>query len=187
MDIKPIETRYAGRRFRSRLEARWAVFFRHLGFRDWEWEYEPQGYVIGGRPYLPDFKLLLPGPSIMFAEVKNIEVDPLDGEHVELCRGLARATGAPVILLTGEPHWRPYNQVRPGSAPNEFLAVFFRDYDPKIQVADGYWWQQITVDEQTGMLQFPHDERAAAASFGRGLVKAVEAARSARFEHGEGR
>lgn len=65
--------------------------------------------------------------------------------------------------------------------------MFFRDYDPKIQVADGYWWQQITVDEQTGMLQFPHDERAAAASFGRGLVKAVEAARSARFEHGEGR
>jgi hypothetical protein len=184
MNFRPIETRYAGRRFRSRLEARWAVFFKHLGI---PWEYEPQGYVIDGRPYLPDFKLLLPGPSIVFAEVKNVEVDPLDGEHVELCRGLARATDAPVILLTGEPHWRPYNQVRPGSAPNEFLAVFFRDYDPKIQVADGYWWQQITVDEQTGMLQFPHDERAAAASFGRGLVQAVEAARSARFEHGAGR
>jgi len=90
-----------------------------------------------------------------------------------------------VILLTGAPHWRPYNQVRPGSAPNEFLAVFFRDYDPKIQVADAYWWTAITVDEQTGMLQFPHDERAAGKSFGRGLVEAVEAARSARFEHGE--
>jgi hypothetical protein len=41
--------------------------------------------------------------------------------------------------------------------------------------------------DDTGMLQFPHDERAAAASFGRGLVQAVEAARSARFEHGAGR
>jgi hypothetical protein len=182
MNVKAIDTRYAGCLFRSRLEARWAVFFDHLGIT---WEYEPQGYVIGGRPYLPDFKLLLPGPQVVFAEVKNIEVDPLDGEHVELCRGLARATGAAVILLTGAPHWRPYNQVRPGSAPNEFLAVFFRDYDPKIQVADAYWWTAITVDEQTGMLQFPHDERAAGKSFGRGLVEAVEAARSARFEHGE--
>lgn len=28
--IRAIETRYAGCRFRSRLEARWAVFFDHL-------------------------------------------------------------------------------------------------------------------------------------------------------------
>ena len=27
MEIKPIETHYKGYRFRSRLEARWAVFF----------------------------------------------------------------------------------------------------------------------------------------------------------------
>lgn len=38
--IKPIETRYAGCRFRSRLEARWAVFFDALKI---EWEYEPEG------------------------------------------------------------------------------------------------------------------------------------------------
>jgi hypothetical protein len=68
MTIKPIETRYAGHRFRSRLEARWAVFFDTLGVR---WEYEPQGYRIGPYPgqgtdvgtnlrerdYLPDFLL----------------------------------------------------------------------------------------------------------------------------------
>ena len=34
------------------------------------------------------------------------------------------------------------------------------------------------------MFQFPHDERAASKSFGRGLVEAVKAARSTRFEHG---
>jgi hypothetical protein len=56
VDIIPIETRYAGHRFRSRLEARWAVFFDALGVT---WEYEPQGYLIGEerRPYLPDFWL----------------------------------------------------------------------------------------------------------------------------------
>jgi hypothetical protein len=53
-EIKPIETRYAGCRFRSRLEARWAVFFDALGI---QWEYEPQGYEgVAGR-YLPDFRL----------------------------------------------------------------------------------------------------------------------------------
>lgn len=52
--IKAIETRYAGYRFRSRLEARWAVFFDTLGIT---WEYEPEGFVVGGTPYLPDFRL----------------------------------------------------------------------------------------------------------------------------------
>lgn len=55
-DIKAIETRYAGCRFRSRIEARWAVFFTNLRLR---WEYEKQGYLVGRdqRPYLPDFYL----------------------------------------------------------------------------------------------------------------------------------
>ena len=54
--IKAIETRYKGYRFRSRLEARWAVFFDSLGT---EWEYEKEGFDLGeplGR-YLPDFYL----------------------------------------------------------------------------------------------------------------------------------
>lgn len=41
--MTPIETRYKGYRFRSRLEARWAVFFDVLGVR---WEYEPEGYDL---------------------------------------------------------------------------------------------------------------------------------------------
>lgn len=41
MTIQAIETRYAGCRFRSRLEARWAVFLDALGVK---WEYEPQGF-----------------------------------------------------------------------------------------------------------------------------------------------
>jgi len=52
--IKAIETHYKGYRFRSRLEARWAVFFDALGI---EWQYEPEGYNIDGAYYLPDFYL----------------------------------------------------------------------------------------------------------------------------------
>lgn len=54
MPIAAIETRYGGCRFRSRLEARWAVFFDHLGIR---WTYEPEGYHTDGGDYLPDFWL----------------------------------------------------------------------------------------------------------------------------------
>ncbi len=67
--IKAIETQYKGYRFRSRLEARWAVFFDALGI---EWVYEPEGYEKeeGGKTlrYLPDFWL----PKIgLWVEVKG--------------------------------------------------------------------------------------------------------------------
>jgi hypothetical protein len=53
--LQPIETYYAGHRFRSRTEARWAVFFKTLGLA---YEYEAEGYRLSsGEPYLPDFWL----------------------------------------------------------------------------------------------------------------------------------
>ena len=53
--LKAIDTRYKGYRFRSRLEARWAVLFDACGY---QWEYEPEGFDLGnGIYYLPDFKI----------------------------------------------------------------------------------------------------------------------------------
>jgi hypothetical protein len=55
MDIKPIETGYKGYRFRSRLEARWAVFFTELQI---PFRYEFEGFrTSDGSWYLPDFWL----------------------------------------------------------------------------------------------------------------------------------
>lgn len=64
--IKSIETVYNGYRFRSRLEAKWAVFFDALGIK---YEYENYGFELGelGR-YLPDFYL---PESTWFVEVKG--------------------------------------------------------------------------------------------------------------------
>lgn len=65
--IHAIETRYKGYRFRSRLEARWAVFFDNLRIK---WEYEPEGFDLGSLGwYLPDF--LFPDRGT-FAEIKPI-------------------------------------------------------------------------------------------------------------------
>ncbi len=181
--MRPIETRYAGYRFRSRTEALWAIFFKTLGIR---WDYEVQGYLIGGkRPYLPDFKLILPGDRIVYAEVKDSETDLFEGEHIELCRALSRETGCPVLLLTGPPACRLYQQLMPWSKDNEFTAAFFADYGPLLNTADGYWLAQAELNEETGALEFPHDARAMRKAFGQGFIDAMEAARSARFEHGE--
>lgn len=154
MSIDAIETRYAGYRFRSRLEARWAVFFDQLGVR---WEYEPEGYRVNGRPYLPDFRLALPDDRLVVAEVKHIENDEHEGEHVELCRGLARELDCSVLLLTGAPAYRMYQQFTPALAPNEFMAAFFIDYGPMLKTADAYWFAQAALNERTGVFEFPHE------------------------------
>lgn len=103
MEIKPIETRYAGCRFRSRLEARWAVVFDHLEI---QWQYEPQGFEIpGGGRYLPDFWLASLG---LWAEVKGRFAE---GEWAELIRavedGLPQhldypSKGQPRLVLLGQ-------------------------------------------------------------------------------------
>ena len=64
--VRPIETRYKGYRFRSRLEARWAVVFDAAGI---DWHYEHEGYDLGELGwYLPDF--WLPGLNT------HVEVKP---------------------------------------------------------------------------------------------------------------
>ena len=69
--IKAIETVYKGYRFRSRLEARWAVFFDALGVK---WEYEKEGFDLGEAGwYLPDF--WLPGLNLWF-EIKPFDSEP---------------------------------------------------------------------------------------------------------------
>lgn len=77
--LKAIETEYKGYRFRSRLEARWAVFFDAIGLR---WEYEPEGIVLNdGTHYLPDF--FLPDFHCYFeVKRKNIKGTPEEKEAI---------------------------------------------------------------------------------------------------------
>jgi len=93
-DARPIETDYKGCRFRSRLEARWAVFFDAL---DIEWDYEPEGFELDGTRYLPDF--WLPGIDI-WVEVKG---SILSGRDEEKVKQLALKTKKPCLVLLGSP------------------------------------------------------------------------------------
>jgi hypothetical protein len=75
--MEAIDTFYNDHFFRSRLEARWAVYFDSLGEK---WEYEPEGFILeNGVKYLPDFFI----PKMdCYVEVKpsiNLEQDDMRG------------------------------------------------------------------------------------------------------------
>lgn len=95
--IPAIETEYRGHRFRSRREARWAVF---LDFAGITWEYEPEGYVLpDGVRYLPDFLITLKNGDKFWLEIKGKFPD--FGE-ISKCSGLADVTGLPAFLYFGD-------------------------------------------------------------------------------------
>lgn len=103
MSFKPIETEYNGYKFRSRLEARWAVFFDSLKIK---YEYEPEGFEFGdGTRYLPDFYL----PEFdLYVEIKPFDQSVVrhvgDGnEWEEKCRSFRDETGHSILLCYSDP------------------------------------------------------------------------------------
>jgi hypothetical protein len=83
---------YKGYRFRSRLEARWAVFFDSLGV---PWEYEKESFDLPAGRYLPDF--WLPGLECW------LEIKANEPSYVEtrLAEQLAQRTDRPTVLALG--------------------------------------------------------------------------------------
>lgn len=97
--IKSTPTKYNGHNFRSRLEARWAVYFDTIGI---EWWYEMEGYQLPSGWYLPDFWL----PQVkMFAEVKPTKFTELEFTKA---KELVEGTGYECILLDGVPDERTF-------------------------------------------------------------------------------
>ena len=99
--MKAIETVYNGYRFRSRLEARWAVFFSTAGIK---FEYEPEGFQFSdGTRYLPDFYLP------WFRCYVEIKPSSIYGEELSdakrKCRNLVEEGGECIALLCiGDPY-----------------------------------------------------------------------------------
>jgi hypothetical protein len=157
--LKAIETRYKGYRFRSRLEARYAVFFDALGVR---WEYEKEGFDLGEAGlYLPDFWL----PQVkMWAEVKP---EQFTDKELFKCMVLAQQSEQPVLLLVGVPQNAPYDaiEIEPDGNPRTIeycLTSWYLD-------EHRFYCSPVSCDD------WMFDDTAIAA----------EAARSARFEHGQ--
>jgi hypothetical protein len=92
--IKALPTAYRGVTYRSRTEARWAVFFTE---NDIPFNYEFEGFDLGGAWYLPDF--WLPAAKSWF-EVKPDEPTETEIKKAQL---LAKGTGRLVFVAPGNP------------------------------------------------------------------------------------
>jgi hypothetical protein len=94
--IQSIATEYNGITYRSRTEARWAVFMTMVGC---PFEYEPEGFDLGGGVcYIPDFWL----PTCKaFFEIKPCTVLP---GRESPCDLFVEKTGIDLYLSNGYPN-----------------------------------------------------------------------------------
>ena len=181
MSIKAIETQYKGYRFRSRLEARWAVFFDAFGL---EWEYEPEGFDLGnGIYYLPDFKVNLSGGTTEWFEVKG---DTSNISIRECMKIFEFSKHHSITVLDGPPRVTVYQGYN-------FEDHFLGGLLPHHIVADLHTLSITDLEQRTGYVLLASGRMwfDAHADFFNGgtcveyLEVAVNKARSARFEHGE--
>jgi len=167
MDLKPIETQYNGYKFRSRLEARWAVYFDTM---DIQYEYEKEGYDLGSvGNYLPDFWL----PQVeMWAEVKPMEFN--QDERIK-AKTLARATGYPVLKLIGLPDYVTYSAWLPHLQETDYLLSNYHGYllNEKRFYSNTEFRGKPKNVMQVGVYELD----------GESIKKGVVAAKSARFEY----
>lgn len=182
MPIKPIETLYKGYRFRSRLEARWAVFFDAIVVR---WEYEKQGFELGEQGcYLPDFWI---EDWRKWVEIKPTLDDVGESETQRLVE-FSRRIG-PLLLMVGSP-WPGELQI--------FEMCRFMDFEPpwiwgeiaSCRKCNGHCLladDEIHHNGSTGFMMLGRHADCDTEKYpiSGSLLPAYQAARSARFEHGE--
>lgn len=175
--IQSIETEYNGYRFRSRTEARWAVFFNAAGIA---FNYEPEGFVLDGKPYLPDFWLPDAG---LWLEVKGQSPTPAESS---LCKRLATESGHDCLIAVGPPRQDGGVFVYYAAAPDGYpfsdgeLSLYFAD-DRR---SSGVFW---LTDGQCGFSIINADDATAERYplVHTATQRGYDAARSARFEFGE--
>jgi hypothetical protein len=195
--MKAIDTIYNGYRFRSRLEARWAVFFDTLGVK---YEYEREGYDLDGIWYLPDFWL---PEQDCWVEIKGEE--PTQQEFNKGHR-LAVVTGKNLYILSGEirlPHdmgeydghylcLSDWDQDKKYDENGDLSSDVKKSFQRAISFSDnGQWWCECPYCHKVGiqfegraarLCECSEGDRMHNAESPR-LLEAYTAARQARFEH----
>ena len=209
-NVNAIETEFAGYRFRSRLEARWAVFFTKFGI---EYQYEPEGFQVEVSPdeyvrYLPDF--YLPEYDI-YAEVKGSdEALKRDGSKIGRCidynstpvsKGLIVLGNIPDpgLIAWGNIPMFPYLYWHKGVVREyaSFIRCRITNYGKKIALGNEIIFREmfsyprdcvdenIPDDTSTNCLWTNTDMRSFADAHFDDLRECYKSARQARFEYGE--
>jgi hypothetical protein len=168
--VRPLETIYKGFRFRSRLEARWAVFFDQCGE---QWIYEDQGYLLPSGPYLPDFLITWRSGSrhSTFLEVKPLTSLPT--RCFEFGSGVRSAPIDDQFPLEIIKMWELIQSINGGRPLGPQLSTGGVVYGDPYDVVTG------------GTLVFVFNKVFAEPEVFRQYAREAIAARSARFEHNE--
>lgn len=170
--IKAIETVYNDHLFRSRLEARWAVFFNALGVR---YEYELEGFDLhyNGK-YLPDFYL----PTFK----AHLEIKPLpddlrgkpewyNKDASKKARELSIALKDTFVLIAfGDPLEHRACWFENGFVEYPEAAIYFTD--ERGVLCPTFYDGQVVDNGYNGGVAMEYDHR-----------KEAITARQARFEH----
>lgn len=195
--MKPIETEYKGYRFRSRLEARWAVFFDACGVK---WEYEPEGFDLGdGLYYLPDFLLHdvlirdFNSPIDLWVEVKGQMTEQDAKKIIKFAESGSEGHDYlygypnPILIVTNIPYGDDYLDTIDYMRD---LAYSSNDPAPfNFSLIDGDYFAAFPVINKQGHLVIMDDNGRCSGSKGEGqfdyeaTVEAYRLARQARFEH----
>lgn len=160
--ITSIDTFYNGNYFRSRLEARWAIYFDQIGLK---YEYEPEGLEFQGKyDYLPDF--YLPEKKI-YCEIKNKNAFWMDD-----CNRLQDGT---------EKAYR-YRKISEELRKDDIPWVMFIGSPYDILFNDAHWYYNQDI-------QLPQDQEEWYEKTIRSIIsldykKYAEISAKVRFEHG---
>lgn len=131
-----IPTEYDGRLYRSRLEARWAVFMDAIEVR---FDYEPEAFELDGISYLPDFWLPAQG---CYYEIKGSY--PTQNE-LDKAHRLARFTQRNVYIEYRSPRLPDWGE------GDSALCIFPNGEDNQ------YWWGHC---ELCGRIELQFNARA---------------------------
>ena len=164
-----IPTKYKLHTFRSRLEARWAVF---MDCMEIAWEYEPEGFQMSdGMRYLPDFWL----PRFRwFAEIKpTIAARKAESKYEQF----VMESGQAVLLLVGPPDFKSYEGVTGGAGLLEVDGEGrFVDFS-----LDTFWYAEATEEHRLWSQPEYDYKRPHGTQFSARYAHAIESARTERF------
>jgi len=194
-EIGAIETVFDGYRFRSRLEARWAVFFKAARIR---YIYEPECFRLPrGDLYLPDF--YLPEVNMRTTEDKGgiyVEVKPSRprSDELDYLFELSWISGKGVLLIEGMPaSWESFFDAEgeghyecswePDGMTWDVGMRFARCYKClRVRVQHGYYQEPYEYGQYCEYCLNQLDEKSPCNAAHASLVHAVKVARSCRFD-----
>lgn len=180
--IKPIETLYNGYRFRSRLEARWAVFLDSLGVK---YEYEPEGFELpDGTRYLPDFRVMCHAtrggdcePFPLYIEVKG-QMDEASAKKI-------KAFSLPLLIVGKIPNPVYIEDISDSGLMGNYVSLGYGCYPLNYETIDGDYFAAYPCVDHGCFGLLGDDSHYIRWGDALHTLYAYKAARRARFEHGE--